>query len=222
MRRPAEPGQIGEERKGRHGALVAIEEVAAEQDRAGDRQGRPAPDERGQGERDGTRREPHQPDPDREADCRLHRNFIARQAGECDTRDDAGQGEDDDLDQHRGQMGEELLDCDPPHPERGRRDELEAALADLRGKRARQGENRPERRDEGERSAALPRDRAAKGIDGGRERIAIEPCHDRREAVDEVGQFLTRREGGVCLAKCRARREEHSAEESRHDEQREA
>ena len=71
VRRPAEPAQVRQRRESRDRRLVAVDDEAAEHDRAGDPGRRAAADERRQGERHGARREREQAQPDRVAGGRL-------------------------------------------------------------------------------------------------------------------------------------------------------
>ena len=99
-----------------------------------------------------------------------------------------------------GEVGGELLERDPALAERRRGDELEAAAAGL-------GRERPGQRERSTTGAAirpseapvLPGDRAAERLDGGRERVAVQAGHRRRQGADEVvrapSRDSARREG---------------------------
>ena len=221
MCRPAEPRQVRHARERRHRRLVAIEHVPAQQDGAGD-PGRGAPPDEGR-QREGHRpgRERDETDPQGEPDRGLGRDLVAGQRGERRSghpRTECGHDHDD---RHPGQVGEQLLDGDPAESKRRDRDELEAAAARFGGKGAGQGKDRPQRGDQADRGAGLPGDRTTKRLDAGRERVAVDPGHDRRQACDEGRQLRPRLGRGVRLAEGGAAREEQGADQAGDDDDRE-
>ena len=135
---PAPPGQVRERREGRRRVLVAVGEVAEQED--GARRSPPTaprPDERGQRERDGSRRQRDDADP--QAEPERPTSTRSRRPGSVPnvpaTYVQSGRDEDDD--RHPGEVRGELLERDPALAERRRRDELEAARAGPRSRASR-------------------------------------------------------------------------------------
>ena len=133
VRRPAQPAEVGQRRERRDRRLVAVDDEAAEHDRPGDAGRGAAADERRQGERDGTRREGEQGQPDRVARGRL-RPRSRRRAGpltvcadEHERQEDHERGDR----QARRRAPNSFSSAMPAARQRGRGDELEAAAARL-------------------------------------------------------------------------------------------
>ena len=111
---------------------------------------------------------------------------------------------DDEHDRHEGhrqpqhrQVRGQLLERDPALAERRGGDEVEAAPAGLAGERPGQGEDRPERRAQGEERAVLPAHVAAQGAQlradqGG---VAEQVDHRGRDAPDELVDLEARLPG---------------------------
>ena len=157
VRRPAEPGQVRERRDGGDGGLVAVEDEAAEHDRAGDADRRATAQERGDGERE------RRPRRARAAPARSRSRRPPSTEISSPGRPLNGAAGDDEGRGTRGPIAKVSAARWPNsfssairrRRDRRRRDELQAAAARLRGERAGQREDRPQAGDDREERAVL-------------------------------------------------------------------
>ena len=193
VRRPAEPGQVGERRQRRDRLLVPVEEEAGEHERAGDADRGATTEERchREGERAGG--ECQEFEPDRVCGRVRDRDVVARKDAELRPDEDRRQEDHRDGDRHRDDVSEQLLDRDRPSRHAPGREELERAAPGFGRQRARQGDDRPEADDDREEGPVFVVDVSTERLDV--DGLPGQAGEDRRHRPDDVGEALTRGRG---------------------------
>ena len=134
--------------------------------------------------------------------------------------DPRGDREECHRDGEHGDVGGQLLERDPPLPERRGRDDVEAAPPGLAGEGPGQGEDRPQPSEEGEEWPVLVRQEAAHRL--GLDDRPGDARHDRRDVLEEPGDLRARLERPVGGAPGRADREHQPRDQPGEHDEREA